>query len=123
MVTELELPTRVAAREAVPIVLRVRNAGRERVELMLTGRPVAFDLVVMGADRTVVWRRLHGAAVSSMLQATLVGPGETLEFTERWLQQDNAGGAVPPGTYSIQGILPVEGGQLVTRAREIVISR
>ena len=123
MTVELEIPPKVRAGEPVAITLRVRNTGTQQVELTLTGRPAAFNIVVTSEDGRVVWSRLDGEVVSTVLQMKILWPCQVLEFTERWNQLDNGGGPVPPGTYYVRGILPTEERQLTTEPRALVVSR
>lgn len=118
---ELVAPAKVPAGDTVEIVLRVRNDGPEPLELELSGRPVAFDILISDAGGSEVWRRLAGSAVSAALALLTLRPGETRDFSARWAQVDSLGRAVPPGRYTIQGILPMETRRLVTSSRELVI--
>lgn len=102
----LELPDSVRAGAAVPIALRVTNAGEEPVRLELRGRPIAFDIVVESSDGSVVWRRLEGRMVTAILQLMTLGPGETLELREEWDQRAGDGTPVDPGAYTVRGRLP-----------------
>lgn len=121
MRAELELPERMKAGDAIPITVRARNDGTEPAELSLTGRPVAIDLVVQRLDGTEVWRRLHGQVVNMMLQVTVLQPGEDLEFEYAWMQRDNTGRPVTPGTYQVRGVLPLADGPLFSEARWVEI--
>jgi hypothetical protein len=123
MEVELIVPARVRPGEPVPITLHVLNTGPDAVVLGLTGRPVAFDLVVARPDGTEVWRRLHGATVPLVLELRRVAPGERLVFTDRWLQVDNAGRTVLPGSYTVRGHVPAEDLELDSEPRDLVISR
>lgn len=109
----LELPNRVRAGEPVPIALRVKNVTDRPLELHLTGRTIAFDLIVALEDGTVVWRRLEGEVIPAILRLETLGPGETLTLEETWDQRSNAGETVGPGTYTVRGELLTEGEPLV----------
>lgn len=117
----LEVPDRVAAGDSVPMALRVENAGDDPVELRLTGRPVAFDLIVMGEGGETVWRRLEGATVPQVLVLMSLAPGEALAFEDSWDQLSNAGSRVAPGTYTVRGELPAEGRRLASPAETLRI--
>lgn len=105
MTLELSLPSRVRAGESVEISLRATNHGVKPAPLYLRGRPPAFDIVVTDARGKVVWRRLHGAAISMVLQIRELAPGETLTFKDRWDQRTNGGAPVLPGEYHFTGRL------------------
>jgi len=110
----LEMPERVATDEPVPITLEVRNVTDRSIDLYLTGRPIAFDLVVTEEDGEVVWRRLEGEVIPMVLRIETLEPGVALEFEETWDQRSNAGEFVPPGTYTVRGKLLTEDEPLVT---------
>jgi len=121
VIVELEVPTSVGTGKPVPMRLRVRTEGADPKPIGLTGRPIAFDLVVKSADGREVWRRLHGVSISMILQIALLRPGEVLNFTDTWNQRDNHGEVVPPGRYYVHGVLPTDEGDLSTEVRELVI--
>jgi hypothetical protein len=121
MIVELELPARAAAGAEIPITLRARNTGTRPVELILAGRPIAFDLLVTTPDGILVWQRLHAQVIAMALQIRLLQPGEVLEFTHRWEQRDNTGHPVAPGTYHVQGVLPAEDAPLHSPIQVLVI--
>lgn len=120
---DLILPDQVAPGDSVPIAVRLRNPDARPVTLGLTGRPVAWDVVVTREDGAEVWRRLHGTMAALVLQLLRIEPGDSIEFADHWGQVDNAGRRVPPGRYSVQGRIPAEDRELVTDARALVIAR
>lgn len=95
---DVVVPPVARSGEVVPVTLRVRNDGRQAVELYLQGRPIAFDIIVSRADGRVVWRRLEGRTIPAILQVRVLGPGEALELADTWR-------AGAPGRYTVQGIL------------------
>ena len=107
--------------DTVDIVLRVRNDGPAPMTLELSGRPVGFDVIVTNPDGKEVWRRLAGGAVGAALMLLTLQPGESRDFTARWALVDQGGNAVPPGRYTLRGILPMTGRQLATPERDLVI--
>lgn len=114
-------PDRVVAGEPVPVTLRLENATERTLTLYLTGRSIAFDVVVERADGARVWRRLEGEVIQSILRLETLGPGEVLVLETSWDQRSNAGEPVPPGEYRVRGIVPTEGEPLVTRAESLRI--
>jgi len=91
------------------MVLRLRNDG-PAADLVLQGRPVAFDLVVTRPDGTAVWRRLAHETVPAILALHRLRAGERLEWRDSWGLVDDQGDAVPPGDYLVTGRLPTEPG-------------
>ena len=110
---ELALPAEVPAGTPVPMVLRLHNDG-PAADLVLQGRPVAFDLVVARPDGTVVWRRLAHAMIPAILALRRLGAGESVEWRDAWGQVDDQGDRVPPGEYLVTGRLPTEPGTHLT---------
>ena len=102
MRVELEVPRNVAAGQPVPVTLRISNTSDHSIDLYLQGRAIAFDVIVQRGSE-VVWRRLEGATVPSILQIRTLAPGEVLELKETWKQENNAGGRVDPGDYTVSG--------------------
>lgn len=93
----------------MPVTIRVRNVASRPVQLHLMGRTVAFDIVVARAeDGAVVWRRLEGQAVPTILQLRTLAPGEVLALGDRWDQRTSAGARVPPGFYLVRGLVPTD---------------
>ena len=123
MTVELEIPPKVRAGEPVPITLRVRNTGTQQGELTLTGRPAAFNIVGTSEDGRVVWSRLDGEVVSTVLQMKILWPGEALELTPRWDQGANNQSPFPPGTYNVRAFLPTEERHLTPKPRPFVAWR
>jgi len=105
---DLTLPDSVGRGEDVPITLRLTNRGRKPARIYLQGRPTVFDIIITGAEGRPVWRRLSGAVVTSILQVRVLSPGETLEFTDHWKQQNDRGELVSPGEYQVIGVLPTD---------------
>ncbi len=118
----LKLPEKVKAGVAVPMTLRAENLRQEPLDLYLTGRPIAFDIIVLDEEGRVAWRRLEGEIISMVLRMETLAPGDILQFTHTWDQRSDAGDPVPPGTYTVRGELPAEGGPLVTKARTLRIT-
>ncbi len=114
-------PEKVAAGDTVEIALRLRNDESQPLRLELSGRPVAFDIVIEDADGGVVWRRLEREAVSQVLMLLTLQPGESRQFRVRWGSVDSRGRRVAPGSYTIVGLLPVGNGVLRTPPRALVI--
>ena len=122
LTVELDAPDTVELGRPVQITLRVRNDGGAPAALELTGRPIAFDLIVTRSNGTVVWRRLRGEIVSMVLQVAILQPNESLEFAHTWDQRDDTGRVVRAGSYLVRGELPGPDGTLASEPRRIVIS-
>lgn len=119
---ELEVPSKVRLGDTVEITLRLRNDRPDPLDLQLSGRPVAFDIVITGPGGQEVWRRLHHVMVTSALMLLRLEPGQSREFTARWPQQDNQGRPVPPGRYTVQGALPTGSRPLTSAPRDLLIA-
>jgi hypothetical protein len=90
--------------------------------LYLQGRPTAFDLVIQGGGGRIVWRRLLGATVSTILGIRTLQPGQTIEFQDTWRQQTASGTPVPPGTYVISGSILTDREPIRSPAVRLTIS-
>src|SRR5207249_4101135 len=110
-------PRAVRLGKPVPVTLRLSNAGTRKADLYLLGRTITFDIIVAGPDGRVRWRRLEGASGQQILQVKTLAPGETLELRDVWTQRTNAGAAVSPGVYTVQGVLPTDAAPLQTTLR------
>jgi hypothetical protein len=112
----VELPPGAHAGEPVPIVLRLTNRTEQPLTLALQGRPLAFDVTVTGPDDTIVWRRLEGAVVQSILAVRTLAPAESLTFEAVWDGRRRDGSPAPPGRYLVAGKLLTDTPEgLVTR--------
>ena len=120
---ELHAPPAAAGGRPVPLELVVRNAGRAPAALGTGDSATTFDLVVAAGDGRVVWNRLHAVEeIPLVLFERTVAPGGVLRFADRWDLRDNAGRPVPPGTYSVYGLLDtVESADLRTPAHPLVV--
>jgi hypothetical protein len=105
---DIEVPPAARIGEPVPITLRVRNLGKTPLELYLAGRPTAFDIIVSRTDGLVVWRRLEGATIPSILGIQVLAAGGMLEFKDTWDQQTQSGERVGPGWYTVEGAIQTD---------------
>jgi uncharacterized protein (DUF58 family) len=112
----VELPPAVQAGEPVPVVLRLTNRTERPLTLVLQGRPLAFDVTVTTPDGAIVWRRLEGAVVQSILAVRTLAPAESLTLEAVWDGRGRDGTPVPPGRYLVAGKLLTDTPEgLVTR--------
>ena len=102
---DIEVPPAARIGAPVPIALRIRNLGKTPRELYLAGRPTAFDVTVTRPDGSVVWRRLEGEAIPSILGIQVLAPGGMLEFKDTWDQHTRSGQQAGPGVYTVVGAL------------------
>lgn len=116
------VPESVRRGDPVPITLRLTNTGKEPENLYLTGRSIAFDIIIARTDGEIVWRRLERATGEQILQVKTLAPGATLDLKDRWRQRTNAGGAVPPGAYTVTGIIPTDREPLRTAPAQLRIA-
>jgi Intracellular proteinase inhibitor len=118
----VELPSAAHAGEPVPIVLRLTNRTEQALTLALQGRPLAFDVTVTGPDGAIVWRRLEGAVVQSILAVRTLAPAESLTFEAVWDGRRRDGTPSPPGRYLVAGKLLTDTPEgLVTRPASLEV--
>ena len=72
---ELLLPTRVRPGALVPIRLRAQNVTRHPLDVYLRGRTITWDVVIERAAGEVVWRRLEGEIIPTILHVRALAPG------------------------------------------------
>ena len=101
----LEVPDTVRLGEPVPIRLKLVNPSNHPVDVVLQGRPTAFDVIVSGSTGPV-WRRLEREVVAAILQLRRLGPSDSLVLDTEWDQRDRSGVPVSPGEYTVTGELP-----------------
>ena len=101
----LKAPARARSGEPVPFVFTVTNAGRVSVTLQLMGRVPSADFQVSDSRGRVVWSRLRGQTLMGALRLYPLDPGKSLSFRHTWSQQADAGRPVPPGDYTVRGVL------------------
>ena len=118
----LDLPDRARPGETVPMTFRVENVTDRTLSLHLTGREIAFDIIVERTDGTTVWRRLEGEVVRSILRLETLEPGQALTLEAAWDQHSDAGDPVPPGQYRVRGELLTEGESLLSPPRPLRIT-
>lgn len=99
-------PRAAAAGEPVPITLAVENTGSAPATVYLTGRPIAFDIIIERTDGSHVWQRLRGGVIPAILHVRELGPGERLELSTEWDQRTDAGTPVGTGAFLIRGSVP-----------------
>lgn len=111
---ELDVPPRVMAGHVVPIRLTLTNRSHHALHLRFGGasgdaRAMPYDIAITRqADGASIWERMRGVVIADVGNAAVLAPGDSLTFAARWSQQTNAGAIVPPGTYCVRGLLPVE---------------
>ena len=107
-------PTYAVVGDDVPISVVVRNGTERRIDLHLTGRDIAFDIIVERPDSAVVWRRLAHVTVQQILQLKPLAPGESFTLSDRWR-------AYEPGEFRIRAELPTDGDPLYADPVAIVV--
>lgn len=107
LLVRVDLPDVAPSGMGIPFRVVLANGGDSAIQVELSGRPIAFDLVVRRAERDVVWRRLEGVPVEAIFVIRTLAPGEVLTFEDRWDQRDSGGRLVAPGSYQVRAVLPV----------------
>ncbi len=107
-------PSYAVVGDAVPLSVVVRNDTNRRVDLHLTGRDVAFDIIVETTDSTPVWRRLANVTLQQILQLKPLAPGESFTLSDHWR-------APQAGEYMVRAELPTDGEPLRSDPVRIVI--
>ncbi len=103
----LEAPDEVEAGQTVNSKLIWQNLTDKPVELILGGRP-AYDFVLTSSEGKEIWRWRDGQTVQEILEIKTMDPGQKLEFTSEWRLVDQSGAELPPGRYTLHGILNLD---------------
>jgi hypothetical protein len=109
----LELPARARVGDIVAIELRVTNITNRPVELHLQGRDVVYDLMVSTNDG-LLWRRLQGRTVQSILQLKSLAPAEVMLLRDVWKPEQ-------PGDYTVRGEIPTDAEPLRTKSATLQV--
>ena len=108
LLVTLVAPATVTVGAPVPIALHLTNRTDRPLELHVVGREITFDVVVTRADGSIVWQRLAHTPIQGILQIKTLAPHEDFVLRARWHQHTNGGDPVPPGIYSVEGVVPTE---------------
>lgn len=91
--------------QPVTITVTAVNRAPEAVTLQFRSGQV-YDFAVASEGATdPVWRWSTGRSFTQSFVFRTIEPGETLTFTERWTQTDDAGARVPNGVYQATGTI------------------
>lgn len=110
----LSAPSFARVGDAVPISVVVRNNSTRPIDLHLTGRDIAFDIIIERADSSIVWRRLAGTAVQQILQLKPLAPDESFTLSDHWSASET-------GEYRVRAQLPTDAAPLVAEPVRLVI--
>ena len=111
---ELEIPNEVHVRGVVPILLRVTNTASHTLDLYLRGREPTFDVIASSQDGKIVWRLLENTIVPAILRIESLEPNASLTLHASWALSGESDTPIPPGTYSLVGVLFTDGPELRT---------
>ncbi len=97
--------------ESVSLTLTVRNEGAQTTALTFASGQ-RYDFAIRPAPKgkfdpkqKIIWQWSAGRAFTMALPCNPFAPGTTLTFTEKWDLKDAKGKPVPPGKYTIEGVL------------------
>jgi hypothetical protein len=108
----IEAALSVRTENGVEFALSVTNASDHRVELAFAdGR--TRDFAVFDAAGREVWRWSRGRLFTQGMQATLIAPGDSVVYAERWTP-------AAPGRYTLVAQLRSENYPLVRQASFVV---
>lgn len=110
----LDLPKEAVAGGSIPMTVKITNTSNEPVELYHGFQP--YDFAVKREDGSEVYRWSRWRVQPTMLQRTLLAPGQSLTYTETWDMRDQdcqppknivglpcSGEAAPSGRYRVEG--------------------
>jgi Intracellular proteinase inhibitor len=114
VVVEIVAPRYAAVGDTVPINVVVHNNRLREIDLNLTGRELAFDIVVARSDSTIVWQRLRNVVIQPIVQLKTLMPGESFTLTDRWH-------AAEAGSFVIGAELPTDSQPLQAKPVSLTI--
>jgi hypothetical protein len=95
------------AEESIPMTFKLRNPGDDTVTIHSAGGCPGighFDLTVQ-RDGQELWSLSRHSVVCAALIPVIIEPGEEETFGDAWDRRDNDGQQVPPGTYTVSGVM------------------
>jgi hypothetical protein len=96
----------LAQETSVPLRLTVENTGTMPLTVpFASGQMYDFEVRRNGE---LVWNWAHDKAFTQALQQRQVPAGEEMEFAESWDFRNNDGERVPPGEYTVRGVLTAQ---------------
>lgn len=110
----LRAPSRARVGDDVPITIVLRNGRPRTIGLASVGPDMAFDIIV-SRDDVVVWQRLHGQTIALALEVRMLEPGESLELSDVWHAQ------VEAGHYDVVGRIATDAEPLETTPLRVEI--
>jgi hypothetical protein len=108
--------------ETVPLQLTLTNTGQDRLHLRFrSGQRYEFEVL---RDKALIWNWSGKQLFTQSLSTLTLAPDEDVVYNADWTQRSNADRAVPPGAYTVRGIVTAGNGnrQLVVE-KQIRINR
>ena len=88
--------------ERITITLKVTNCGDNEANLFFPTTQ-RYDFSVQNEAGETVWSSSDGVTYEQVLGEEELQPGDSLEYEERWNQEDKNGQQTPPGRYRVLG--------------------
>ena len=89
--------------ELIQMTLTLTNTSDTTITLFYRdGQRFEFEVSASGG-RPTIWRWSADRAFIQALGKEILGPGETLTYSETWAQRDNDGQSLPAGRYEARG--------------------
>jgi hypothetical protein len=101
----LTAPLTVRAGTEAQFRLTLTNTSERTVSLLVAASGgYAFDIIVRGRGGVLIWRRL-AAAHQDVARGYDLAPDEQLVLEASWGLRDSNGHPIPPGEYTVEGLL------------------
>ena len=107
--------------DPVTLVLLVENRGVTPVRLVHPSAQRYDFTVSREAHEVWRWSVATGAVFAQALTEVELPPGERLVHREVWRGTDTAGQPVPPGRYTVRGVVPLTSRRLVSPPLDITL--
>ncbi len=90
------------AKDAVDLTFKITNVGKEDAKFTFATAQQYDFIIRKGANEIAKWS--SGKTLSQEALDVVLGPGKSLVFLSRWLQEDMNGQTITPGQYEITAI-------------------
>ena len=101
-------PSEVRAGVSTTFAISAKNTSNRAAVLPTALHDQTFNVLVHRTDSTTVWDRLaayNGGFIADVAVLQPLAPGAEVRFEAVWDQHAQSGAAVPPGEYSVFGVL------------------
>jgi hypothetical protein len=116
---QVSLGVQKKGHEAV-LTIAVRNSSKNKIELVFPSSNTK-DFLIKDRDGKVVWQWTKDRLFREAQTRLSIDPGKSVSHSATWDLTDLDGKDIAPGTYTVNGILPVLPTAISTETRPIEV--